>query len=77
MISTLKGWSLKSASPSSIEYSWRVNGWSSAMIARISASMRLQVVVTEVRAAGQFEVVVEAVGDRRTDRVVRARATDA
>ena len=31
-----------------------------------------QVVVTEVRAAGQFEVVVEAVGDRRTDRVVRA-----
>ncbi len=40
MISSLKGWSWKRARPSAIEYSRRVNGWSSAMMARISASMR-------------------------------------
>ena len=40
MISALKGWSLKSSSPSSMEYSWRMKGWSSATISRITASMR-------------------------------------
>ena len=37
------------------------------------ASMLAEVVVGEVRAVGQLEVVVEAVGDRRADRVLRAR----
>jgi len=40
MISTLNGWSSKSSSPSSMVCSWRMKGWSSAMISRITASMR-------------------------------------
>ena len=39
MISTLYGWSANSCFASAIDISERVNGWSAAMIARISASI--------------------------------------
>ena len=47
--------------------------WSALTISRISSSMRSRSSLGEVRAVGQLEVVVEAVGDRGADRVLRAR----
>ena len=73
MISCLKGWSAKSSRPSSSVCSWRTKGWSSAMISRISASMRSRSSSLKCAPSGQLEVVVEAVLDHRADGVVGAR----
>ena len=73
MISCLKGWSAKISSPSSSVCSWRTKGWSSLMIARISASIRSRSSSLKWAPSGQLEVVVEAVLDHRPDGVLGAR----
>ena len=55
-----------------MECSWRMNGWSSAMISRMVGVDALEVVVAEVGPARQLEVVVEAVLDDRADGEVGA-----
>ena len=75
MISRLYGWSARrrSASSRSTLLAHERAG-PRATIARIVSSILGEVVVAE-RAVGELEVVVEAVGDRRPDRVLRARGT--
>ena len=51
----------------------RTKRWSSLTILRISSSICARSSSGNVSPSGQLEVVVEAVGDRGTDRVLRAR----
>ena len=58
--------------PRRVESSSRTKGWSSSTIARMRASMRPRSSVGERGPAGEVEVVVEAVLDRRADGVFGA-----
>ena len=70
-ISRLYGWSAKRSSAPSRDSSSRTNGCAFATISRIRASIRSRSSGDE--RLGKLEVVVEAVLDRRPDRVLRAR----
>ena len=68
MISRLYGWSAKRSSASARRSSSRTNGWSASTISRIRSSIFGEVGLGDL--TGELEVVVEAVLDRRADRVL-------